>query len=262
MKKIRNIWIRLRANFLFFFKIKAKDVDWRLVTKADTAEVYKTMKASEFDELYHKGQSYGYYHPGFSYQWYDKKARKLTKQGLELGITDNVYKDGSLEIGRGIGLACSKYNLSYGLYEWSIVPPKGKELWWAVWLTNAITWPPEIDVIEGYTNNKGKHNGQFETNGHYLEFGHKKDLKPIAHAKHINEIAELNLKCLWTKEYVKIYYNDVLVRVMDNPVFIYNLNLNPWMNVVMNNGLRKPLPLSEQNVSPLIINYFIHYETI
>jgi beta-glucanase (GH16 family) len=259
MRKIRNKWINFRANFLLFFKIKADDINWRLVANVTTAEVYKSMSKSEFDENYHLGMNYGYYHPNYTYQWYDKSARKLSPKGLELFLTDNVYKDGSVEINRGVGVACSKYNLSYGLYEWSVVPPKGKELWWAIWLTNTYTWPPEIDVLEGLTDNKGKHNGQFETNGHYLDFGKKKDLKAAAHAKYIDETAELNLKCLWTKEYVKIYYNDVLVRIMDEPAFIYNLNQNPWMVNVMGMGLRKSLPLAEQNVSPLIVNYFIHY---
>jgi hypothetical protein len=62
-----------------------------------------------------------------------------------------IFKPLSKEIlwARGLAMCMDKFH--FGTYEITATLPKGKWLWPAIWLYGQEGWPPEIDIMEGYT---------------------------------------------------------------------------------------------------------------
>lgn len=132
----------------------------------------------------------------------------------------------------GVGEICGEGDWSYGIYEWWTSQTKAPKLWSAVWLCGRYLWPPEIDVFECYSkNNKRIH---YETNIH--SYGSGKGIfncgaKPICRLlyKKVNY-----WKCVWTREFIKIYLNGFLVRkVTDKEIMTY-FRGTPYMYPIMN----------------------------
>ena len=57
----------------------------------------------------------------------------------------------------GAGLISSTKAFSYGTFSIRCKLPKGKYLWPAFWTIGAGTWPPEIDMFEGYSDGDGSY---------------------------------------------------------------------------------------------------------
>jgi len=254
-QSLLNNWLNVRSKVVALFG----GTDIKINTTEPPEHVDLFFKDSgSFKSRYEKKMNYGFYHPSNTKQWYDPFAAKLTDRGLELSITKNKYINGPITINTGAGLVCSTFNLSYGLYEWSVVLPQGKWLWPAIWLTNTATWPPEIDVLEGYTNEGGKYGNRLKTAVHFGKQPNNKNVT-FSHGLGIRKADVLNLKCLWTKKSIKIYYNDILVRKVSDARIISQFNENPWMKVVMNNAIAKQSAPHEMAVAPMIVEYFVYY---
>lgn len=120
-------------------------------------------------------------------------------------------------------------------FECDVMMPKGNNLWFSFWLTACDNWPPEIDIFEGYTDNKGScldklglhwqfpfiyRNVRFESNVHYKDASgvHRqigaegipqRYLEPLHHRWN-------HFKCEWRNDSIKFYVNDHLVRTVRN----------------------------------------------
>ena len=53
------------------------------------------------------------------------------------------------------------------IYKFECKLPKGVGLWPAIWLSCDKTWPPEIDILEAYSNEKGDYKNDLQSNFHY-----------------------------------------------------------------------------------------------
>jgi len=176
------------------------------------------------------------------------------------------------------GLIRSTECFSYGVYTLDCILPKGRNLHSAFWLTNEKTWPPEIDIFEGYSNIFGGYKTfnvkphkfpprcgySVETNVHYGTENHLQ-IGPNGCSTNvlINPTNEINRYTLiWTPEYIHISYNNTLVRYVDersNNELFKQLNKHPWMYVIINNiinknknaGLHVPLILKHFNYTKL-----------
>lgn len=255
-----NRWLKIRR--LIMILIGANDhakIPSGYPTVTDNFWNYDKKK---LDQNYHLSQPWGFYHPEKAHEHYDSDAITFHNgKGMELWVTDGEF-NGPIYIDRGIGLVCSKFNLSYGLYEWNVIMPQGAFLWPAVWLSHSKTWPPEIDVMEGLSDEDGEYGDRIGTNFHYGKPDvYAKAIGGLNHGKGLDIDSVLNLKCHWTKDFVKIYYNNILVRVTTDLRIISNLNEDPWMKVIMNNSIQKKYDIEKQSVSPMIIQNFIYYKT-
>jgi len=248
-------------NFLMFiFNIKPSP---KFKTGEGEYQIFDEMTLQEVKDKYIQTQPWGLYHPNYLSGWYDKNATSVTRWGLELEINDRLFKipesdpngnDGKY-ITTGMGMCVSKQSYMYGLFEWNITLPVGKQLWPAIWLTGAILWPPEIDVLEGYSDDNGEFKNKLETNMHY---GNKKNIKAMSHGFLINKNKSLNLKLDRQKDYIKIYYNNYLVRMITDP-YILSLINQEEMVVIMSNGVRAK-DVSQYSKSPLIIHDFAYFK--
>jgi beta-glucanase (GH16 family) len=105
-------------------------------------------------------ERWGRIHPGKSYCWYDPECVFVDNKGYlhlttDLSPTEIKHSNGeTYKPNLGTGLICSVEDFSYGRFEIDAMMPSGSNKWPAFWLWGSETWPPEIDILEGYTDNR------------------------------------------------------------------------------------------------------------
>lgn len=148
------------------------------------------------------------------------------------------------------------------IIEADLMFPRGANLWPSFWLTACDAWPPEIDIVEGYTNKGGSYKDglglhwqwpflyreyRIETNVHYKgeEKEHLQTGAKCVHPKVLNLPLEENwnrFKCIWTESSIEIYINDKLVRFINDKYILSKMKtdgmwviFNIWPNKVYKN---------------------------
>jgi beta-glucanase (GH16 family) len=222
---------------------------------------------NNFNDNWRISQPWGNFHPGYPYQYYGDNSVHFTNDGL---VLEQKYSpkekmthygsDEEFEIPYSVGLISSKKYFGYGFYEFEITLPYGIGLWPAVWLTDSITWPPEIDIIEAYSDDKSRYDDRLQTNFHFDFDDNKKSSGARNHPiyDHFNKI---KLSCWWTKDFIKIYYNGYLVRKITNKKTL-NFFRDRQMMVVLNNAIRKDYIdfLDKSKVTKFKVHYFRYYK--
>lgn len=198
---------------------------------------------SKFDNLkWRIGQPWGLFHPEYSYQYYSEEAVSVRDNTLilkqfyspkKITFQDNqqVY-----DIPQAVGLITSYQSFGYGFYKFECKLPKGVGLWPAIWLSCVDSWPPEIDILEAYSDDRGNYKNNLQSNFHYDFDKNKKQAGARNHAVYSND-EKIILGCWFTKDFIKIYYNGYLVRQItsDN---ILNFFRDKKMLIILNNAIR------------------------
>lgn len=169
----------------------------------------------------------------------------------------------------GIGLITSKTKFYQGKFEICAMLPHGQWNWPAFWLTGAKTWPPEIDIFEGYSNRNGSYrhfqwtkpcakyavrtNAWKNVAPNQKSFGQTQH-KAFKHPENYNYFT-----CEWTKKDVKIFFNSHLVRKFDDKMMLSQMN-DQGMYVILNNGCRNDAKGLDGNYSSsqFLVKYFIY----
>jgi beta-glucanase (GH16 family) len=217
-------------------------------------------------------ERWGKIHPEKLDWWYDASAVTVDQNGwLHLGTHKNLQKI-SLESGEevespiGAGLvSCTSRDFHWGTYEIEAKLPAGKCLWPAFWMWSWNTWPPEIDIMEGYSNEAGSYfrwnplgfwNAQ--TNIHFSDTvtGKNKSIGGKARPFTFKNPAEefINYRLVWKPTAIYFYYNNRLVRKVTDRNILEQVNATE-MNVIINNGVTRYLPDHDQT-SDFIVKYF------
>lgn len=190
---------------------------------------------------------WGYHHPNDKKSWYDHEAVRITTNDLMvLDIHENP-KEFIDTIPYGIGFVRTIDEFKYGIFEWECKVPYGRRIWPALWLASDYSWPPEIDVMEGWS----------EDCPNYVSKLFFRKIHPTAHwSENCDDTKEHRttftkpifrwiLKCgnhydkyklIWTKDYVDIFYNEKKIKRFDDKEFLAHLNKdNIKMHVIMDN---------------------------
>lgn len=255
--KILTTYFLLQGIIMNWLKIKPSAPTFP-VNRSKYQFFFDDFNKAEFDANFYTTQPWGRYEPSNPKQWYDDFAVKHTEWGIELDVNSNLLIDKNTKINTGVGLVCSKFTTSYGLYIWNVNLPKGIALWPAIWLTNSKTWPPEIDVMEGYSDEKGMWGNRLKTNIYYGETPNQKSIRGAGHGWLVDKNKTINLKLLWLPNVIEIYYNNFLVRKITDPAVLEWLNKEPSMYVIMNNAIIDKV--ENQIQEPFIIQSFQYYE--
>lgn len=191
-------------------------------------------------KYYHSNQGWGLYHPDYNY-WYDPSCIKIVDDSAILNISTIKYDDKNF----GAGQMVSKKRYLYGTFEWEYILPKGNNLWPAIWLTGAESWPPEIDVMEGWSHKNNYHKwlifNDIMPNLHY-DFDNKTyqkgSLGTYYTFRWLQSIDKVNkCKLVWTPDLIEISYNNhIIIRMTDKEILKY---FNKPMLVIMNNAVTK-----------------------
>ena len=142
------------------------------------------------------------------------------------------------------GIICSVFGFNPGKFEAEVMMPKGSHLWPAFWLFGGVSFPPKVDIFNAYSGKSGGYwkdflpYSQINSNVHYGEYlrGEHYTLGSKNHYTGINFTEQyMKYTLIWSKKYIKIYYNDTLCReVTDSKVLSY---FSQPMQVVINNGI-------------------------
>lgn len=217
------------------------------------------------------GQPWGDFHPVSLKSWYDPSAISIQSDGsLELTAHVNPKEfelDGKkIIIPNGVGLICSDgEDFGYGYYEAECLLPSGNALWPAFWLTAVDSWPPEIDIVEGYSGKKGCYWKdilkwkRIEANVHYGVDVNKKHPSTGAKAPYFfckrPDKKYIKYSVLWTPEEILIKYdNRVIEHIKDQEILKWFSNKK--MTVIFNIGLQEDLLKELKIEKPFKVKYF------
>lgn len=201
------------------------------------------------------GNRWGNYHPKSPTYWCDPSCIDVTSNILRLQTKYNKISTpdaGVIDI--GVGLVTSVDNFSYGKFEAEVMLPKGTGLFPAFWLWASDSWPPEIDIFEGWSGKSGFYASRYipyyalTTNVHYGQEPNHPSIKAKSHMVW-NRFDQTwnNFKLIWNSSEISIYYNDKLVRqVVDLSILEYFKNKT--MQVVFNNGVGDPKEYTNDSV--------------
>lgn len=201
-------------------------------------------------------ERWGNIHPDKAYCWYDSKCVGVDDDGtlrLRVDYHPNTIAVNGTEYtpSYGTGLLSSTRNnpeFKYGRYTWEAKFPRGKNLWPALWMWSWQSWPPEIDVVEAWTNSRGGYlkcfakdalvywdlttnlhdpNAKWNMVKHWALRHNVKDP-----TKNFMEYA-----LEWTPGHLKFYYDGKCIRTIDDPGLMAYLDSHTegGMNIIMNN---------------------------
>ena len=197
-------------------------------------------------------QQWGQIHPDKPNCWYDPDALYVDNYGHihlytvyepkpfdELGLTSKV----------GVGLISSVHNFRYGTFEIEAKLPRGKGLWPAFWLAPWNKWPPEIDVLEGYSSRscwgyfKWDRRAPFsfwdvQTNVHYGEKGNLRSIGGRSGLLGLKDPSKhfFKYRLEWFPDSIRIFYDEELVREVLDP-YVLSQFKDAEMSVIINNSL-------------------------
>lgn len=210
-------------------------------------------------------ERWGDMHPDKPWARYSSNCVKINKKGdLELSVSKLV--DGAFSM----GLVSSTENnpkFSYGTYSFTAKLPRGKNLWPALWMWGWDNWPPELDVMEAWSNKCGGYYFRYrfshvtncvhwhELNKHKADFLEFNKFFPF----HLPQYTFNDYTMIWLPNFIAFYFNGKLMRVFEDREtldWINNHNTN-GMNVIMN--LYPTEDYKEGNMkSPLVVRDFIY----
>lgn len=214
-------------------------------------------------------ERWGEVHPEKSHWWYDPGcsfvdefgnlqllSKKKSKFFPHLGVTSSV----------AVGLVSCKKKFSFGEFEIESKLPFGDNLWPAFWMWSWDSWPPEIDVLEGYSDINPNYFKfrlmkplgfwNIQTNVHYID-GVNKMLGGKTHWFGFKNPTKEFIKysVIWERNRLRFYYGGKLVRKIEDKKIMDQLS-KTTMNVVINNGVTEKVDIKNPPYSSFIIKSF------
>ena len=234
----------------------------------------------EFDWSGHKWSTkerWGQVHADKLYCWYNAKCvnvddyeylHLLTKKDPKKFRVKQGNSQSTIESPISVGLISSKEMFGYGYFEIEAKLPTGPNLWPAFWMWSSNSWPPEIDIFEGYTDNRNgylKFNRfnplgfwNLQSNFHYkdLKTGKNANSKAKTHYIGLKNPATNFIKygLKFTPDEITIFYNGKAVRSLDKSLFPYFKDHK--MNVIINNSVSSGINVEDENYSDFTVKYF------
>ncbi len=212
-------------------------------------------------------EPWGLYHPEKPLFWYDRQAVEIEAGLLKLKVHKNPRQFEGIYIETGAGLISSVEDFQYGHFEIECKLPLGKHLWPAFWVYGILTWPPEVDIFEGYTKGGGNYFGTFfdsfslwnvQTNAHYKT--EETTFNAVSGAKThwfgVRNPARnfIRYKMSWYPDKIIIYYNGSEVRRFTEPFLLNQMN-NQRSRVIINNAVTDA---NWSSNADFLVRYFRH----
>lgn len=193
------------------------------------------------------GQPWGVTHTKPNQLWYaDANEAKIVDGSLSLTVNNNKkYFGGDIDQVKpnGCGYISTFEDFKYGHFEFSYILPIGIHLWPAIWLSGFDSWPPEIDIVEGwsgegyFTKNKPNYKKIIGFNSIHPGVFYGREGENVLHKGYGNfgtknltyqwfqPLRKVN-KCdlYWYPDYVSVYYNNHLVMSITDKKILDGLN--------------------------------------
>ncbi len=233
------------------------------------------------------GQPWGEAHPDKTQLWYadETEAIKIMCNdniGILLDINNNPRYFPDIDQTKPFGCGCisTVETFLYGHFHFEYILPIGIHLWPAIWLSGADDWPPEIDIVEGWSGNgyfiKNQPNYKKFIGFNYIHPGvyYGKDSEGNVLGKGFGSLGTKNTtyQCYqklnhklntcdlyWYPDHVKAYYNNHLVMDITEKEILDGLNgrmyicMDSW---IWNNFSQKDFENYKTKGSPFVITDF------
>jgi beta-glucanase (GH16 family) len=197
--------------------------------------------------------------------WYDSnmvEVDALDILHLKTGPSLKTFPELNIQSYIGAGLVSCTKKFTYGTFSITAKLPRGKNLWPAFWMYSWDSWPPEIDIIEGFSDNSDDYKSkdqpglwsrlfrklvryEVHPNVHFMKNDHQNindryKIKYITNRQFVDKITDY--KCIWTPTELVFYYDDTLVLSLQSNNTQYEYDVletlkNVKMNVILNNGV-------------------------
>jgi len=227
-------------------------------------------------------ERWGPIHADKLYCWYNPKCvnideyrylHLLTKKESKLFRLQQQNEQTVVDSPISVGLISSTDMFGYGYFEIEAKLPTGPNLWPAFWMWSASGWPPEIDVFEGYTDNRNgylKFNRfnplgfwNLQSNAHFkdIKTGKNSNAKAKTHYFGFKNPATNFIKygLKFTPDEITIFYDGKAVRTLDKSLMPYFKGHK--MNVIINNSVSQGVDIEAENYSDFTVRYF-KYESL
>lgn len=260
-----RLWFHIKIFKSVFLKNNRKErkIGWSLTFK----DYFRTLNRSiwrtdtYYGSRYHpgsienKGEAPKVYYDDDSFKMYNSKLALLCERKSTIVHHKNYgkysipYKVGQLD-------SSNYFKQKYGYFELRCKMPNAPAHWPAFWLASIYDWPPEIDIFESYTTKNGFNS--ISTNVHWSDFFDDRKMKPKKHTVlPINKGFHL-YACEWNKNYIKFYYDNLLIRKEKTPENYY------WpMHIIINQSVENKyvdLLLNESFPTEFILDYVRAYK--
>lgn len=217
-------------------------------------------------------ERWGQYHPDKPIVWYDPSAVEIdgVSNYLTLKTRPNPkhFKSDNITIPVGTGLVSCTEKFGYGIFEISAKLPSGPFVWPAFWMWAFESWPPEIDVFEGYSNHNGSYFnwlprsliGKFWAVNSNVHLGAPPDNYNLGAKSHWLGWKSPD-KCfntygvLWSKDEISILFNNRVVRTITDTSTLKQLN-GKKMNVIINNSVQNSYINTSMPEHEMVVKYF------
>ena len=216
------------------------------------------------------GRSWGIAHPDHIC-YNDPGSVHIENGHFRLGIdykpTTLVVDGEEINYDFSVGYVSSIDTIKYGHLKVTYRLPLGKNLWPAIWLTDAKTWPPEIDIMEAWSDNyewpcKPKATDKiyrinpFANNifpglvlGNCIDNKHGKSYRTFrgSLACYIDVTKDNTCEIEWQKDRIRIYYNGHKVADEKDPKALQYFNDSEGMEIHLNNYVQNDFTRYDYN---------------
>lgn len=191
-------------------------------------------------------------HPGNPWMWYcddcswvdsdDVLHLKIEEKPIEIHHWDGKVYHPTI----ATGIIRSRRSFSYGTFSADVQLPEGTNLWPSFWTSGDKSWPPEIDIMEAWSDSHGKYfrwtipqfpylvpswktttnihyNTIVDSEGSYIDGHYQKTSigsRNVPWCKQHNNPSKnfINYKVEWFPDVVRFYANGKLVREVSGSV--------------------------------------------
>jgi hypothetical protein len=196
------------------------------------------------------GNPWGVIHPASPYQY---NAEYCVGHKKEIGLSLKCESVDSVEVmgpngvvyypDCAMGLVSSKFHFKYGRLDVEAILPKGKGLWPAIWTTAYDSWPPEIDIVEGYSEDRDNYGNliipgiRLQSNVHYREGENNRSIGGRNHWVWKNPTKhKIKYSLVWAPDRIEIFYDDCKVRSVKDEKILEEFNNSSGQYIVLNNA--------------------------
>lgn len=273
-----NRWLKFKSYLRFLFRIKPRKII-PIDLSGYKLNFYDPFSGDELNsEKWMIGQPWGEYHPESPYQYYGKSKKFVDVGDGYLNLYSRYeprtfYDEGTskyIDIPYGVGLVVSRQDFKYGYYEIGARLPVGKMLWPAIWLTAVKSWPPEIDILEGYSGEESKYWNEFGIKNFKIQpnihYGYtyndtKSSYGAISYPLYKATDRDTIYSLYWTEDFIKIYYDRYLVfQTTDKNILDYFNGDDVTMYIILNNAYVPEVKFEKYDPSCFKINYVKYFK--